>query len=641
MSADSPRLRLSVVGVVVLSLFAALFARLWFLQVMASPEYKLAAERNQVRLVRDPAPRGRILDRHGRVVVENRMSAVVTVNRTRLPEDERASVLRRLAAALGTSVPALEEQLADKRLNPFTPVPVGEDVPEEVVVYIRENQHRFPGVEAQFVAVRHYPHGALAAHLVGYVGEINDVELDARASEGYRLGDRIGKSGVEQTYEDDLRGVPGIEKLEVDVNGRVLRVLSRRAAVPGNDIRLSVDLDMQFLAEESLRQGLESARTRKFRDDKTFFQAPAGSVVVLDVEEGSVVAMASMPTYEPAAFVNGFTSAEYAALTDPANHAPLTNRAIQGQYAPGSTFKLATAVAALRSGVITAGSTIQDEGVFRVSNCGGAKCTFRNAGSIRYGRVDVERALTVSSDVFFYTLGERFWERRRDLGDEMQETAVELGLGVQTGIPLAAERPGVIGTPDMVRELHEENPVAFPFGDWFTGHNVNLAIGQGVLAVTPLQLATAYATLATGGVRHAWNVAADVRTPDGTVVRTMEPRVAAQVDLPPAVRDPIVRGLVGATTAERGTAVWAFQGFPHGQFPVAGKTGTAQVTGKQDTALFAAFAPSDNPRYVVAVVMEQAGFGSSAAAPVARRILGALSGLEEPKPVEVVPGGSG
>jgi len=643
MNPDSPRLRLAIVGVVAFSLFAALFARLWFLQVMASPDYRLAAERNQVRFVYVQAPRGRILDRDGRVVVENRMSTVVTVDRSELrKDDERRDVLRRLAAVLGESLPTLEDRMADVRVSPFSPVPVAKDVPDEIVVYLHEHQAEFPGVEAKFVAVRDYPHSHIGAHLLGYVGEINEEELETRRGTGYRLGDVIGKSGVERTYEEDLHGASGIEKLEVDANGRVLRLLSRRAPVPGNDVRLTLDLDIQYLAEESLRQGLESARTREFRDNKSKFIAPAGAVVVLDAKEGSVVAMASYPTYNPAEFVNGFTRSEYKALSDPANHAPLTNRAIQGEYAPGSTFKLATAVAALRTGLIAPNTTINDQGVFRVSDCGGAKCTFRNPGSRRYGPVDVSRAVTVSSDVFFYTLGEKFWQRRGELGHAMQQAAVDLGMGGKTGIALPGERDGIVATPDLVKRLHEENPAAFPFPDWFTGHNVNLAIGQGVLAITPLQLATAYSTFATGGTRYAWNVAADVRNPTGRVARTIDPRRVAQLDLPAEVRDPLVRGLVGATRDPRGTAVWAFHGFPHDQFSVAGKTGTAQVSGKQDTALFAAFAPANDPRYVVAVVMEQAGFGASAAAPVARKILGALSGLEQPSaPVEVVPGGSG
>ncbi|MDP9402096.1 MAG: penicillin-binding protein 2 [Actinomycetota bacterium] len=635
MSNDSARMRLSIVGIVVISLFSAVFARLWYLQVLDSETLQAEAIRNQERLVFEPAPRGRILDRQGRPLVENRVSEAVTVTGIEVKGNDR--VLSRLAALLGISIVELERRIADPRFSPYRPVPVAEGVPEDKIVYLREHAADFPGVQVQAVAERAYPNPGLAAHVLGYVGEINDTELAPRKTEGYRLGDEIGKSGTEQTYEADLRGRPSRLALEVDANGRVVRTLSSRPPEPGHDVQLTLDLDVQRLAEESLAQGLEASRRRVDRQDRKSFVAPAGAAVVLDPRDGSVLAMASFPTYDPSAFVRGISPELFRTLQDKANHFPLTNRAIQGQYAPGSTFKLITALAALQRGAITPDTTLVDEGFFRLRSCRGERCTFRNAGSRAYGKVNLTRALTVSSDVFFYNLGASFWFGGGPNTLAIQETARQLGLGERTGIPLTSEQRGRIPDPESRRRLHELRPDAFPEGKWRAGDNVNLSIGQGETVVTPLQLANAYAAFANGGTLFEPRVAARVLDGAGKTVREVAPKVLRQVPLDPNMRTPILEGLRGAVFDPMGTAAGAFAGFPLDALSVAGKTGTAQVTGRQDTALFAAFAPVENPQYVVAVVMEEAGFGGSAAAPVARRILQGLAGAP-PGPVQVVGG---
>ncbi len=644
MTADTPRLRLSIVGVITLSLFLAMFARLYYLQVLDHESYRVAAETNQVRIVREPAPRGRILDREGRVLVDNRPSTVVTVDRSELRSlstQQREVLLARLARTLGEPVSVLERRLADVRVSPVVPVAVARDVDPTVVTRIRENQEAFPAVAVRQEAVRTYPHGMVAAHVLGYIGEINADELEARRDRDYRGGDLIGKAGVELMYEDDLRGRSGIRKLEVDSRGRVLRDLGERAPVQGNDLRLSIDLDLQVLAEQTLADALGAARTRGDHNRRPFV-APAGAAVVLDVTDGSVLAMASHPTYDPSRFVGGITQAEFAALIDEAHHAPFTNRAVQGQYPPGSTFKLVTSVAGLRSGVINRNTTINDTGLFVIPNCRGESCRFRNAGGRSHGPVDVVRALTVSSNVFYYNIGSQLWERRGLIGDLIQQTAREFGMGERTGVPLGSESGGLVLDPDAFQQRHEANPVAFPEGQWRVGMNANLAIGEAVVLVTPLQLANAYAAFANGGTLFTPAVARDVRTQGGEVVRQLAPRVIRTIDLPPEIRDPIHQGLVNAVAASSGTAAAAFAGFPLQSYPVAGKTGTGQVPGKQDNALFVAYAPANEPRYAVAVVMEEAGFGGSAAAPVARRLLEHLAGLiDEPgdvEPVELVQG---
>jgi penicillin-binding protein 2 len=648
-TADNPRLRLGIIGVVALSLFAALFARLWFLQVLTAGEYELAAEANQRRVVPLPAPRGRILDRDGEILVANRASNVVTVDRSALRQldpAEQVDVINRLAAVVDKPPFMLRERLEDQRLGPFAPVPVAEDLPEEVLIELRERQHEFPGVTAEQSAVRSYPHASLAAHLLGYVGAINTEELAAAGGSGgpggYRLSSRIGKEGIERTFEEDLRGVEGEVVLEVDATGVPIRELSRREPVQGHDVVLSMDLDVQRVAEAALAEGM--VQTQGHRDPET--GAPVifgGSAVVLDAKEGSVTAMASWPTFDPTHFVYQITPQQFAELTDPARGTPFVNRAIQGQYAPGSTWKLVTALAAVDAGLITPESTIFDPGTYTIPDCARG-CGRQNAGRASYGEVALRKALTVSSDTYFYDIGARAWQQRQRLGETpIQDMAASLGFGEQTGVALPTEASGRLASPALRAEAYAARPDLFATGDWFIGDNVNIAIGQGDIAVTPIQLANAYATFATGGTRFQPNLALRVQDQDGNVIREIGPRVDAQVELPAGARSPVLDGLVGATRSEdpRGTAYNAFAGFPHDQYPVAGKTGTAQTGGgREDDALFAAFAPANDPRYSISVVMERAGFGSTWAAPVARSVLGSLSGLEEPEAVEPVSGSS-
>ena len=627
MTPESTRLRMGVLGVVIVSLFAAMLVRLWYLQVLAAPSLRVEAQQNSVRLIVTEAPRGRILDRTGKVLVDNRTVDAVTVTRDEV--NRNPGLIPRLSALLAVPEEELRKRVADDRFTIFKPVPVAEDVPKETLIYIREHQEEFPGVGAVQLTRRDYPHGSLAAHLLGYVGEINDRELAPRKAAGYKVGDTIGKSGVEAAYETDLRGEPQIEKLEVDSKGRVLRTLGVQPAVQGHDVQLTIDLDLQRLAEDSLQQGLERSRRAYDRNTAKYFLTTAGSVVVLDPRDGSVVALASNPTYDPREFVDGISESRFRELQDPAGNFPLNNRVLQGLYAPGSTFKLITALAALEKGVMAPRDTLVDNGFITV---GGE--TKRNAGGQVNGRVDIVRAMTVSSDVYFYEMGKRMWEARGRYGPTpMQDMARSLGLGTPTGIELPFEAGGRIPDAESRKKLHDANPEAFPTRDWYTGDNMNLAIGQGELAITPIQLANAFAAFANGGTLYAPRVASSVVDLARKVVREVEPRVTHKVDVPPTFHQPLLAGFQGAIADPDGTAFGAFAGFPLDRFPVAGKTGTAQVAGKQDFALFTAFAPAHDPRYVVTVVMEEAGFGAQAAAPVARRILEGPAGVA-PQQVE-------
>lgn len=633
MTPPATRLRLSVLAVVVASLFAALGARLWFLQVVDTGRLATEARANQVRYVYEPAPRGRIKDRSGAVLVDNREALAVTLGR----DDARASpeTLERLGALLGRPAEELRRRTSDPRYSRYRPVPVAEDVTEDVALHLAEHAEEYPGVRVERLSRRAYPHGTLAAHLVGYVGETTPDDLAAQAPSGpddaYRLGDTIGRTGVERAFEDALRGRPGRTALEVDSRGRVLGVLEERPPVPGHDVVLTLDLGAQQVAEAALAEGLAAARaTRDRNTEDATFAAPAGSVVALDPRDGSVLAVASWPTYDPAEFVDGIDPERYRQLQDPAGRFPLLNRAVQSAYAPGSTFKLVTSAAALEAGLIDPATKKVDRGSLRVGNR-----SFRNAGGAAYGAVDVRRALTVSSDVFYYELGRDFWLQRDRFGEApIQDAARRYGFGSPTGVPLDEVR-GRVPDAALRQELHERFPERFPDPKWYAGDNVTLAIGQGELTATPLQLANAYATFANGGTRYRPRIGAAVVDREGRVVRTVAPEATGRAEMAPEARAAVLDGLLGVTTGRGGTARGAFAGFP-AEFPVAAKTGTAQVQDRQDTALFAAFAPANDPRVAVAVVLEESGFGGTAAAPVARRLLEAVAG-QPPTPAPAPP----
>jgi penicillin-binding protein 2 len=631
---------MGVIGIVAMSLFAALFARLYYLQILSAPDFRLQAQANSIRIVPDPAPRGRILDRKGRVLVDNRASNVVAIDRSKLTPKQRPVLLQRLSVVLGVPADVLGKRLDDQRVSPYTPVPVAEDVGEDKMTRLLERADDYPAVVAKRVAVRSYPMGNLAAHVIGYVGEITKAELDA-SNGSYVLGDQIGKAGVENVYESALRGRDGELKIEVDARGRPIRVVSRRPPVQGYDVVLTLDADVQHATEEALAQGLQSARGRLFQDNKKALIADAGAAVVLD-NTGGIEAMASYPSFDLPGLADGISTEEAKVLFSPGSGAPFTNRAIQGLYAPGSTWKLVTADAALRSGLINANFSLVDNGTYTIpGDCTGAGCLRRNSGTRAYGRVGISRALTVSSDVFFYTLGANFWIQRQQFGENpIQDAAARYGFGADTAVPLPFETRGRVLTPKSKQALHDKDPRLAAAG-WYTGNNVNLAIGQESMLVTPIQIANAYATFANGGNRYQPNIAVRIQKQDKTVVREITPRVAGHVDLPPQIRNPILSGLIGAIADPKGTAFDAFAGFPLAQYQIAGKTGTAQATPKQDTALFTAFGPTSNPQHVVTVVMEQSGFGASSAAPVARRIFGMLSGLEGAAPVQFIPATGG
>jgi penicillin-binding protein 2 len=376
-----------------------------------------------------------------------------------------------------------------------------------------------------------------------------------------------------------------------------------------------------------LKQGLGVAAATRDTDEQTqwkSFAAPGGAVLVLDAKNGSVVAMASAPDYDPSQFVNGIPTELWKQLNDPENDYPLTNRAIQGQYAPGSTFKHITAIAGLESGVVTPDFVVFDGGSIKI-----ADREFNNAGKVAHGPVALSRAMAVSSDVYFYRIGAELWKAgNRGVGDgeAIQDVSRRLGFGAQSGIALSGEAKGRIPDPAWKKAVHKERPDAFPFEQWLPGDNVNLSIGQGDTLVTPLQLGMSYVTFLNGGALYTPRVASKVVTADGLTGREIQPQLRAQVSLPTDGRNELLEGFRNAVASGDGTAFPVFRSFRPSSYPIAGKTGTAQVTGKQDTSWFVSYAPANDPQYVIVAVLEESGFGSAVAAPVVRRVYEAING---------------
>jgi penicillin-binding protein 2 len=675
-------LRLRVLAVVVGALFAVLLGRLWYLQVLSTQDFTRVAQSNQRRSVQLTPTRGRILDRTGLPLATNLASTVITVDRKLITGKRRASdrallfervaqVIESDAAAVTTRAATFEARYNDQQYQELDALPLAEGITDTQAIYLRERPEVFPGLDVREAQIRAYPYGSLAAHVVGYVGRITAESKNRYVAKNYQLSDLVGVTGIEQIYEDDLRGVPGKVVFEVDSSNRVISKLSEVAAIPGSDVVLTIDATVQQLAEQALDAELRIRRTEHPRlsaaeqakglsVDATF-SAPGGSVVVQEPADGSILAMASNPAFDLRELAGGITTERAAKLYCPDEaqtaglcteedklRAPFLNRAIQGLYPPGSTFKLVTATASLSTRLVSSGHEIDDTGTFVLKDCkSGERCRWQNAGATANGPINIIDALTRSSDVYFYQLGADFWTAKDRFGLAIQDTAERMGFGDLSGVQLPGEQEGYVPTPDRKRARHDANAAAFPEGAYPIGDNINVAVGQGDLLATPLQLANAYSIFANGGHVLSPNVVRAVTAPAvsddqlGATVRSVGVReLREKLAMPAAVRDPILRGLRGVTASPSGTAYQSFIGFPLDQFRIAGKTGTAQTGSRNfsvdDISLFVGFAPVDIPRYTIAVVMEKSGFGAQAAAPVARLLFEALSGSGTCLPAAVV-----
>jgi penicillin-binding protein 2 len=593
--------RVAIIGGIALVAFAVIFFRLWYLQVLSGDRYLAEAHDNRVREIKVQAPRGEIVDRDGTVLVRNRTGYAVKVTPDKLPETraDRRVVYRRLAKVLRMRTRVIERRVERQlRALPFSTATVKPDVAKELFAYLLERQDDFPGMTIERVFLREYPHAEIGAHLFGTVGEVTAEQLEDERYRGVQMGDRVGQSGVEAEYDRFLRGRNGAARVQVDALGNLNRSLNTRRPQQGRQVRLSVDLDVQQAGQEALAGG-----------------TGAGAFAVMDVHNGEVVALGSQPSFDPNIFAKIVKKSDLDRLSSEEYGKPLFNRAIQGGYPTGSTFKLLTATAALESGLITPDTVLFDGGELTV---GGV--TFKNAGGASHGALALRQALTVSSDVFFYQLG-------RDMnakGIPLQRWARRLGIGRPTGVDLPAEATGLLPTPKWRDELFEDELTDRP---WSVGDNINLSVGQGDLQANPLQMAVAYATIANGGRVLRPRLGMRIEDSAGRALQQLEAPTARKLNIDPGFRQAILEGLAGAAGGAGGTSTAVFEGFP---IPIAGKTGTAEKgLGRADQSWYVALAPYPDPKYVVAVTDEAGGFGAETAAPMARRILAELFAVDE------------
>jgi penicillin-binding protein 2 len=636
-----PRLRLAVIGFVVTCFFGSLLVRLYSLQILEPQAAQPVLATTAIRVVYDPAPRGLILAREGQVLANNKTVFEVTMERQVGTKDP--AVVRRIAAILHQGVSQVHNELNNVQISPYQPVPLAVGVPISTVARVKEDQSELPGVGVQLVPERYYPQGSFAAQLIGYLGHLSPSQLHDPEYKSDQPTDWVGESGIEASYEPWLHGKDGTTALYVNAQGDVVGVARQTPPTPGDTVVLNLDYGLQKAAQEFLAQDIHSLEGTY--DPTNGARIPShlgGAVVVLDPNNGAVLAMASYPTYNANVWDGGISQANYAKLTNPQSDYPLLNRAIQGLYPPGSTFKLVTATAALKDGLITPTSTIDDAtGTFTIPNCTRGPCTFHNDTlALHPGPINVTWAISASDDVFFYTLGVRFYEQDfaegKPYATPIQDMANAYGLGVPTGVDLPNEFSGQIDSYYLRVWEHEHYPKAFPNPpSWYAGDNLELAFGQGETLITPLQLAVAYATFANGGTRYVPEVAAAILSPSGKLIRRIKPKVAGHVTLPPADRAAMLAGFEGAVDQPYGTAYYTFLGFPLNKMQVAGKTGTGSVNGpnglpEEPDSWFVGFGPAQHPKYVVVAVIQNGGYGAAASAVVVRDIFSYL--LSHPVP---------
>jgi penicillin-binding protein 2 len=648
---SSLRIRAVAVMVVVVCLFATLLGRLWYLQVADAnvPSVQQAASQG-LETIYIPAPRGDIFSRGGQLLAGNHIEQVVEVQPDAVTE--HPGIVGELAAVLDEPVAQVKAAIANPQYSPYQPVPVAEGVSNSVALSIYENQKLLPGVTVTAEPVRYYPYGSLTANIVGYVSQITGSEYSAAKSQMcakgipcYTTTSQVGQAGIEASMEKYLRGIPGKEVEEVNAQGQVLGVASYTPPVAGDSIVLSISLTDQRAAMTALQDWTKNARTQVDPASGHLYRSPAAAMVVENPRNGQLLALATYPDFNPSDFIGGISQKKWNYYNNPANHFPLEDRPISLATETGSVFKLITATAALDYGVRSPYYYYNDTGGITV---GGQ--TFHDNDNIAAGPVDLQTAITISDDAYFYSLGYDFWQMwANDKGhpEYLQKIAGEYGLGHFTGVALPGEAPGIVPSQQVFTKQHEQYPKAYPNAYFDPGQEIQEAIGQGEDEVTPLQLANAYSAFANGGTLYVPAIALAVEAPgtngrpDGKILKLFRPQVKNHVQMPSAAdRAVMLAGFEGVTANPSGTAYGAFQNFPLSKYPVAGKTGTAQVGPYynqvgwpkyiQDTSVFTSFAPATSPRFVVDAFFEQSGYGACTAAPAVAQEYWTLFGLDKP-----------
>lgn len=702
MAADRRAARLGVLALVATLLFGLVGARLWFLQTVEQETLQAKVDTTKLRTVPLLPERGRIFDAEGRILADNIRVLTVAVDWEVIRKsDNRAEIFRRLSGWIDVPVEEMEARFDSQVYSPYLPMPVAEDVDERTAIALKERIEDFPGVQILEQSRRVYPYAPLAAHVVGYMGRITRETKDNYQQQGYFLNERVGQFGIELSMERELHGTWGSVTYEVDNASRIIREVRRVPPINGNDVQLTIDLDQQQYAEQALETQLKQRRQQVAinpRDPETNFEelvfpeyprevpykAPAGSVVVQNYQNGQIIALASYPTFDNRWFeadLSGGTFDRVFPSVD-ANGDPidpdesiLVNRAIQGRYNVGSTFKPFTAFAALDTGLLGVDDYYRDEGSYKMESVdddkcrtGLVRCVYRNAtcsGTQRpcvYGSVDVETALAVSSDAFFYRIGELIMTHN-DYQPVLQQEVRKFGFGSDPGIDLPYAFDGTVPDAELKAEYGRRGVISeSEASGYFTGDNVQLAIGQGLLSASPLQLAIGYSTIANRGYVMKPEIIKAVFEPgvpdsavqgyaDMTGAKLARPanttgEVVRQLALAPESWDEIDRGLTRVidgpgTTSDfyhSTTGENLFYYYPDSAIPLAGKTGTAQGAGNypwNDSSAFAAYSRDPSRPYTVTAYLEKAGYGSQAAAPVVKCMFMQMSGIAPADPVRL------
>ena len=666
----APRRRLLGLYVAAAALLSTLGGRLWYLQVLDTGHYRQLAEVNQTRQIVVPAVRGMITDDTGVPLVRNQTSMVVSVSMTQFSQrtaDGGKAVLARLAPLLGVPDKTLTEmvRLCTRGVpapcwpgSPYQPIPVAEHVSAMTALQIMEEPGQFPGVSAQLRPVVDYPmpDGANPAQVLGYLQPITPAELarEHLPQTGFAGDDLVGQAGLEAQYNAALSGQPGTQVVSVDAAGDVLATVGGTAPQAGDTLVTSLNAKVQEVAQQAVNSAITKARAAGNNVNQ--------GAAVVETTGGQILAMASYPDYSPSVWTNGISPSQFGYLFGTASGEPVINWASQGEYAPGSTFKITSTAAAVADGFPLDGRYDCPASV----NIGGR--AFYNDGQPNLGAMPLSEALIQSCDTVYYGLAFQMWQSDDNKANsqlnpnaptqKMQQMELDWGFGDYTGIDLPEESPGTIPTRQWLYWMWKDNAHAgqnwckygreygsyvqqIEYQDclsgyvWEPGQAVIAAIGQGYVTVTPLQLANAYTALADGGTLYSPRIGEALLSPAGKLVATIRPPVIRRLPVASQTLAYIRSALAGVVT--QGTAAGAFSGFPLSQVCVAGKTGTAQILGKQATSVFASFAPCQDPRFVVVVMLPSSGYGADAAAPAVRQIWDGIYGLEGKK--AALPGG--
>ncbi len=694
MAVDRRSVRLGVLASVAFILVGLLGVRLWFLQTVRADELQARVDRSRTRVIQLAPERGRIFDADGRILADNERILTLAVDWKYLQRSsERDALFTKIAEWVDTDVSEMEDRYVSGYYSPFLPLPLVEDIDEPTAIAILERVEQMPGVEILNEWKRVYPYAPHAAHVVGYMGAITAEQLEDFLVRGYLRNERVGQFGVERSLEDILHGQWGYQVLEVDASNRPVNIVEEVPPINGYDVQLTIDLDAQVYIEQALETALISRRYQYApnplvrQPDGTYdlldptlpeqvpFKAPAGSAIIRRYDTGAVIAMASYPTFDNRWFEAELTGTKFKEIfpstkpdgspIDP-DESILVNRAIQGRYNLGSTFKPFTAYAALNTGLITPEDTYVDTGYYDIysvnqDRCarGLIRCTFKNAlcgtgAPCVYGEVDVEAALAVSSDTFFYKLGEDLLVQNN--GEPVFQEQVEaFGFGADTGIELPFEYDGTVPDQELKRLYAERGVISEDEGrGFYVGDSIQMSIGQGLLSASPMQLNQGYSVLASGGLVIQPTLIGAIfepGTPDGrpgyasvyegTVHQLSEaPIITGDLEMDEELLAPIIKGLTRVVTTGAGTigtdipyhsttGEKLFFDYPDDAIPLAGKTGTAQGQGNypwNDSSAFTAFSLDDADPYVITAYLEKAGYGSQAAAPVVKCAFMMLSG---------------